>query len=243
MKAKKSKKASLEGKRFLFLQIGLVVAASISLMAFEWVSLDRKPLYMTLEEDNTQFTIVPEFVPEEVQEKIVEEKEIQEERQQDDNTSMDDNNDADLNAATETEEAEDGEEPDKGMLLLDPKDAGDIDLGIKKPKAKLTYGQYDKLTQNAEFPGGMDKLYPFLYSKIKYPRIPKKLGKEGKVFIEFIIDKNGNVADIKVLKTFDDACAQEAVNALKSMPKWTPGEQFGYGVNVRFQIPIEFELQ
>lgn len=242
MKAKKSKKASLEGKRFLFLQIGLVVAASISLMAFEWVSLDRKPLYMTLEEDNTQFTIVPEFVPEEVQEKIVEEKEIQEERQQDDNSSMDDNNDADLNAANETEEAEEGEKIDDGYTFVNPKDGWDIKVGNTKPKVDITVDDFE-LTQSAQFPGGMKEMYKFLYKKIKYPRSVKKRGLEGKVFIEFVIDKEGNVSQAKVLKSFDQECAAEAQRAIEAMPKWTPGEQYGYKVNVRFKIPIEFELQ
>lgn len=243
MKAKKSKKASLEGKRFLFLQIGLVVAASISLMAFEWVSLDSKPLYMTLEEDNTKFTIVPEFVPEEVKEEKTEEQEVQEERQQDDNNSMDDNNDADVNAASETEEAKEGEEPDKGYTFLDPnKDFGDIKLGTKKPKVELTVDSYD-LTQSAEYPGGMEEMYKFLYKKIKYPRSAKKRGKQGKVFMEFVIDKEGNVTHTKVLKTFDEECADEALRAIEAMPKWTPGEQYGYKVNVRFKIPIKFELQ
>ena len=93
-----------------------------------------------------------------------------------------------------------------------------------------------------QFPGGEDALLDYLNNHIKYPTLAKKLGTEGKVIINFVIDENGNITSIKVAKGIGGGCDQEAVRVVNSMPKWSPGVQNGKKVPVSFSIPISFSL-
>ncbi len=101
-----------------------------------------------------------------------------------------------------------------------------------------------KLTEPAKYKGGFEAMYAFLGKNITYPREAKMRGKKGKIFVEFIVDTEGNVGSVKVLgDPFDQSCAREAVSAVQKMPQWIPGEQYGKKVNVRFRIPVDFRLE
>ncbi|HDZ42074.1 MAG TPA: TonB family protein [Bacteroidetes bacterium] len=93
-----------------------------------------------------------------------------------------------------------------------------------------------------QFPGGMEALKSFIYDNLEYPEKPKQEGIEGKVTVEFTVDTQGNVEDIKVVKStyegFDDAAAR----VFRDMPAWEPGKQRGHAVKVRLSVPVEFKL-
>ncbi len=93
-----------------------------------------------------------------------------------------------------------------------------------------------------EFPGGEKALIDFIQNNMKYPKLAKKLGTEGKVFVEFVIDENGNISSIKVAKGIGGGCDQEAVRVIDRMPKWSPGVQNGKHVPVSYRLPITFTL-
>jgi protein TonB len=98
--------------------------------------------------------------------------------------------------------------------------------------------------QMPEFPGGQSALIKYLSSNIQYPETCRKMGVEGKVFIKFVIDKEGIINQVAVLRGISDCnlLEKEALRVVRSMPKWTPGKQNGKAVNVYFTLPISFKL-
>lgn len=93
-----------------------------------------------------------------------------------------------------------------------------------------------------QFPGGFGELNNWLASNLKYPEEAKKMAVEGRVFVEFIVNTDGSVSDIKVLKSVGSGCDEEAIRLMQSCPKWAPGEQDGRVVRVRITWPVTFKL-
>ncbi len=93
------------------------------------------------------------------------------------------------------------------------------------------------------FPGGMEKFYAYLKKTVRYPSMAQDQGIQGKVFLSFIIEKNGDLTDIKVDRTLGGGTDEEAVRVLKASPRWLPGIQNGKAVRVKYNIPISFNLQ
>lgn len=98
--------------------------------------------------------------------------------------------------------------------------------------------------QMPEFPGGQSALLKYLSSNIQYPEVCRKMGVEGKVFIKFVVNKDGIINDVAVLRGVPDCnlLEKEAMRVVKSMPKWAPGKQLGKAVNVYFTLPVSFKL-
>ena len=92
------------------------------------------------------------------------------------------------------------------------------------------------------FRGGQQKLFEFIGNNVVYPQEAKEAGIEGKVFVEFYIEKDGTVTDGKVLKGIGYGCDEEALRVIGLMPKWYPGKQRGKAVRVRYTLPINFKL-
>jgi TonB family protein len=93
------------------------------------------------------------------------------------------------------------------------------------------------------FPGGDEARIKFLQSNLKYPEEAKELGIQGKVYITFVVETDGSLNDIKVLRGIGGGCDEEAIRLVKNMPKWIPGKQRGVPVRVQFNLPINFRLQ
>jgi TonB family protein len=93
-----------------------------------------------------------------------------------------------------------------------------------------------------EFPGGNEALFSYLSKNIKYPENAKKEGINGRVFINFIIEKNGKVGEVKLLRGIGGGCDEEAMRVVSEMPNWKPGLQDGQPVRVSYNIPIKFAL-
>lgn len=97
--------------------------------------------------------------------------------------------------------------------------------------------------QMPEFPGGDLALRKFLANSVKYPIIAQENGIQGKVFVNFIVDRNGSISSVKIARGVDASLDKEALRVVKSMPKWIPGKQGGQPVRVSFTVPINFVLQ
>ena len=97
--------------------------------------------------------------------------------------------------------------------------------------------------KSPEFPGGDDSLYAFIGRNIKYPEAAKKNKIEGRVFVTFVIEKDGQVSDAKILRDIGGGCGEEAIRVVNIMPKWKPGTQRGNPVRVQFNLPIMFQLE
>ncbi|MDX1653051.1 MAG: TonB family protein [Brumimicrobium sp.] len=97
--------------------------------------------------------------------------------------------------------------------------------------------------KEASFPGGAAALKQYLSENIKYPEIAIELQDQGKVFVEFVVDRDGSISQIKILRGVSKEIDQEAKRVVRSMPKWEPGEARGEAVKTRCRIPINFTLR
>lgn len=93
-----------------------------------------------------------------------------------------------------------------------------------------------------EYPGGNAEMFKFLGRKIKYPTAASKANVGGKVFVSFVVTDNGDIKDVTILKGIGFGCDEEAARVVSMFPKWTPGRQNGKAVNVKYTIPIKFQL-
>ncbi len=93
------------------------------------------------------------------------------------------------------------------------------------------------------YPGGEEARISYLQQNIKYPEEAKELGIQGKVFVTFVVEVDGSITDVRVLRGIGGGCDEEAIRVVKSMPKWVPGKQRGVPVRVQFNLPIKFTLQ
>lgn len=102
---------------------------------------------------------------------------------------------------------------------------------------------FTTVEQNPEFPGGISEMYKYIGTNIKYPSAAQRANVSGKVFVKFVVEKDGSIGDITVLKGIGFGCDEEATRVIKSMPKWSPGRQNGRNVRVYYTMPINFQLQ
>jgi protein TonB len=93
------------------------------------------------------------------------------------------------------------------------------------------------------YPGGDEARIKYLQDNMKYPEEAKELGVQGKVYVTFVVEVDGSISDVKVLRGIGSGCDDEAIRVVKSMPKWVPGKQRGVPVRVQFNLPINFKLQ
>jgi protein TonB len=96
--------------------------------------------------------------------------------------------------------------------------------------------------EQAEFPGGLDSMYAYIVKNLKYPELAKEKGIEGRVFVSFIIEKDGSISNVKLLRGIGGGCEEASVEMVKNMPKWKPAKQRGKPVRCQFTLPIKFEL-
>ena len=113
---------------------------------------------------------------------------------------------------------------------------------VLEPQASRTK-VYESVEQMPEFPGGIVEMMKFLQMNIKYPPMAAANKIEGRVVVQFIIEKTGEVGDVQVVRSVDEELDAEAVRVVKSMPKFTPGRQDGKEVAVWYTLPISFKLQ
>jgi protein TonB len=103
---------------------------------------------------------------------------------------------------------------------------------------------FDVVEEQPEFPGGMKALMKYLQENINYPRISRENNSQGRAFINFVVNSDGTIQDVEVLKSSSDIYLdKEALRVVSSMPKWNPGKQAGKAVRVRFTLPVTFKLK
>jgi len=119
---------------------------------------------------------------------------------------------------------------------------------VADPNSKLASAEidgrkiYTAVQQNPRFPGGRSALVKYLSNELQYPPQARRMGIEGKVFVQFIVNEDGTVSDVKAIKGIGAGCDDEAVRVVANSPKWIPGKQDGQVVNVRYVVPINFML-
>jgi protein TonB len=229
MELKKSQKVDLENKKGMFIQIGLIVALSIVLVAFEWTKGEGKDddsmLVQEIQFEDEMMQITrrdePKPEPKPEQPKVAEVLDIV-----DDDVEIEDEFDFDM-------EADDNSEYDFTSMMGD--DGEDID------EDEVFYIVEDMPTFNGGEPATEFRKY--IGQNLRYPEIAAENGISGKVYVQFAVNSSGKVVDAVVVRGVDPALDKEATRVVMSSPKWAPGKQRGKSVKVQFTFPINFVLQ
>ncbi len=109
--------------------------------------------------------------------------------------------------------------------------------------AEKEFATNDFVENPPSYPGGEKACMDFFRKNLKYPKKAQKLGIQGTVFISFVVEKDGKLSDVKVVRGIGGGCDEEALRVVKKMPKWNPGKQKGETVSVKFTIPVRFRLK
>ena len=114
-----------------------------------------------------------------------------------------------------------------------------------KPEAKpeVENKVFDVVEQMPSFPGGPSALMKYLNDNIKYPVVAQENGVQGRVVVSFVVERDGSITDVKVVRSVDPSLDREAARVVRGMPHWIPGKQNGSAVRVKYNVPVSFRLQ
>lgn len=121
-------------------------------------------------------------------------------------------------------------------------DASDTATETAAPAPTPTDSVYEVAEVMPEFPGGTQALFKFISGNLKYPQNAIDGQIEGRVVLQFVVDKAGKVGNIRVVRSIDPALDQAAIDVVRALPDWKPGMQKGQPVNVRYTLPVSFKL-
>jgi protein TonB len=225
MEPKKNPKKDLNRQRTLFLQIGLVIALTIVFLAFEWRTYDTNESLLNaggpIQIDEEMIQITQQEQPPEPP-KAPEVTTILE--IVDDDVVVEDEINIDVEARA-----------DQAVQSYVPV----MTEEVQEPMAEEIFTFVEEYP---EFPGGDKALKEYIVNNIRYPEVARQSGISGIVYVQFVVEKDGSISDVKVLRGIGGGCDEEAMRVVKSMPKWKPGKQRGQPVRVYFTLPIEFKL-
>ena len=113
---------------------------------------------------------------------------------------------------------------------------------LNKPQPVNKNRVYDVVEQMPSFPGGISGLRTYLNQNIRYPAEAQENCVQGRVIVRFVVEKDGHISDVTVLRSVDPSLDKEAIRVVRNMPRWTPGKQEGEPVRVRYNVPVSFRL-
>ncbi len=229
MELKKSRKANLEKSRVIFFEIGLVIALAVTLIAFEWTSSGKTEMNyetsenLTLEEEIAPITRQEDIVkpPPPPKPEIAEILNIVEDEIEIDNEFFI----ADAEADQETE--------------FEIRDYFELPMVEEEFEEEVFFIVEDMPRFNGK---DNEEFRKFIGENLRYPEIAAQNGIAGVVYIHFVVNKNGQVTNVEVVRGVDPALDKEAIRVISSSPRWAPGKQRGKPVNVCFTFPIRFIL-
>lgn len=111
------------------------------------------------------------------------------------------------------------------------------------PKEEVANKVFDIVEEMPSFPGGNGALMSYLQSNVKYPIVAQENGVQGRVQIGFVVEPDGSISGVKVVRSVDPSLDKEAMRVVRSMPRWNPGKQNGQAVRVKYTVPVLFRLQ
>ena len=228
MEIKKTPKADLENKKSTWLLVGYVIVLAFMFVAFEWTKRD---INIDTSQDITDLVFEEEIIPiteqpEQVAPPPPEAPSIAETL-----TIVDDDADVEETTIATSEETNQAVEIKYVPVAVEE----------EEPEEQTIF---EVVEQMPEFPnGGMAGLMQYLSKNIKYPTIAQENGTQGRVTVQFVVNRDGSIVDAKVLRGVDPYLDKEAIRVISSMPKWKPGMQRGKAVRVKYTVPVMFRLQ
>ncbi len=229
MEIKKTEKANLENKKLLFVEIGLVISLAITFFAFEWTSKETK---VSTLEDNAEVVLEEEIIP------ITQETPppppaapkipilsdqidiVDDEIELDDDMFMNLEDDASL-----------------GVEIMDY-------VEVEEEVVEEEAIPFQLVEEKPSFQGGdANQFSKWVNQRLVYPEIAKENGVQGRVTLQFTVEKDGSVTKVKVLRGVDPSLDKEAVRVVSQSPKWKPGKQRDRAVPVTYTFPVIFQLR
>ena len=229
MEIKKSEKANLENKKLLFIEIGLIISLAITYVAFEWTS---KETTVSVLEDTTEILIEEEIIP------ITQDTPppppaapkipvlsdqidiVDDEIEVDDDLFMNLEDDSSL-----------------GVEIMDY-------VEVEEEVVEEEAIPFQLVEEKPSFQGGdANQFSKWVNQRLQYPEIAKENGVQGRVTLQFTVEKDGTVTKVKVLRGVDPSLDKEAVRVVSMSPKWKPGKQRDRAVPVTYTFPVIFQLR
>ena len=229
MEIKKSEKANLENKKLLFVEIGLVISLAITLFAFEWTSTETEVAVL---EDTQEVVLEEEIIP------ITQEAPppppaapkipvlsdqidiVDDEIEVDDDLFMNLEDDSSL-----------------GVEIMEY-------VEVAEEVVEEEAIPFQLVEEKPSFQGGdANQFSKWVNSRLEYPEIAKENGVQGRVTLQFTVEKDGSVTKVKVLRGVDPSLDKEAVRVVSMSPKWSPGKQRDRAVPVTYTFPVIFQLR
>ncbi|BDD11302.1 protein TonB [Fulvitalea axinellae] len=223
MESKKNPEKDLVKTSSLFMNLGLCISLGLVITAFQWKFWDDENV-KDLGTEVEQFEEIEEVVnttqpppppPPKIQQPQIVEVPDEEEIEEEIEVDLD----VEITEETEVEE-----------------------VVFEEPAEEEAEEIFTIVEDQPEYPGGLKAFYKQVGKKLKYPSQARRMGVEGKVYVQFVVDKDGTLTEITVAKGIGAGCDEEAIRVLKTLPKWKPGKQRGRAVKVRMVIPIHFKL-
>ncbi|MDY2860980.1 MAG: energy transducer TonB [Candidatus Cryptobacteroides sp.] len=230
MEIKKTEKASMENKRFLFTEIGMVIALLIVWGAFSYTSREKK--VATLEADQTVVE-VEDMVP------ITEETPPPPEAAPKIPILSDQIDIVDDNIKVDDSMFQNIEDSNEGFEIMDYIESAPEEETIEEEAIP-----FQLVEEKPSFNGGdANEFSKWVNSRLVYPEIAKENGVQGRVTLQFTVNADGTVSNVKVLRGVDSSLDKEAVRVVSSSPKWKPGKQRDRAVKVTYTFPVIFQLR
>jgi len=222
----KSPKASLENRKFTFFLMGFIVALSVIYIGFEWKANEIVVVefagteHLIEDEMDILQTAEPPPPPEpppmtEIIMEII--------------TVVDDEVEVERIDFTQLED-------DRPVVIRETV----VAPVIEEDMADVVFQVVERMP---EFPGGQEALMRWLHANINYPVVASEAGIQGRVLLQFVVNADGSIVDIQVVRGVDPSLDREAVRVVQRMPRWSPGQQRGQNVRVLFTLPVTFRLQ
>ena len=232
MEVKKTSRSNLENKRFIFREIGFIVALSMVFFAFEtkYYQEEAKEISFPVETSDIE-EVLPVFVPQRASQPLPK---------------------ISVKPLDFIEIVENEMDFENEMDVVDDNENTKGSLTGKATDWQSEYGNTDETGEGdgdipfitvEKMPRFNGDLNTWLRKNLRYPARCAEMGIGGKVFIEFVVEKDGSISSINVVRSADPDLSQEAIRVVKAMPKWVPGMQRDKAVRVRFTIPITFQLR
>lgn len=225
MEAKKSPQADLESKRPIFVRIGLIISLSIMLIAFNWRTYDLKIVKIEKgQATNNHFNFIEITRQDKPLPKV-----------------------APVPLSTFINEVK-NDQVIVTDVKIDVEASGSMIIPVFIPPAvapeiSIEEKIFHVVEEMPSFPGGETERVRFLSQNLTYPQLAREAGIQGTVYLSFVIERDGSITDVRILRGVEGGCSEEAVRVVNSMLKWNPGNQRGIPVRVQMSIPIKFTLR
>ena len=228
MEVKKSPKADLENKKTSNLLVGAILTLAVLFVGFEWSERDKK---VTTDTGIETVIFEEEIIPITEQEqpkqappppeapKVEEVLEI-----------MDNDSEVEESTIQASDDTQAAVEVKYTPVEVEEEDVEEQQI-------------FQVVEEMPEFPGGMGECMKFLGKNIKYPTISQENGVQGRVIVQFVVNRDGSIVDPVVVRGVDPYLDKEALRVISMMPKWKPGKQRGKAVRVKYTVPVMFRLQ